>query len=171
MGVAVLGESRVSSPIQVSEEEIYQIGMPMRSHNLILLFGLLVTITLTRASPLDAEEELDSDAIEDRYNDEDDDNYPDPVDKRAISGFEHALRIRPGIEFETCHEAPGLTFRSRSPDQESKQQLQPCPEDPFFTLWPCASHQKGRPIQSRAEDPFISLFACVTRPSIRNARI
>merc|ERR1711860_94503 len=94
MGVAVLGESRVSSPIQVSEEEIYQIGMPMRSHNLILLFGLLVTITLTRASPLDAEEELDSDAIEDRYNDEDDDNYPDPIDKRAISGFEHAFRIR-----------------------------------------------------------------------------
>ena len=39
----------------------------MRSHNVILLFGLLVIISLTRALPLDAEEELDSNDVEDRY--------------------------------------------------------------------------------------------------------
>merc|ERR1711884_115256 len=88
-------ERRVSSPIiQVSKEEIYQIGMPMRSHNVILLFGLLVIISLTRALPLDADEELDSNDVEDRYDDEGDDDYNDPIEKRAISGFEHALRIR-----------------------------------------------------------------------------
>ena len=42
------------------------LGMPMRSHNAILLFGLLVIISLTRALPLDAEEELDSNDVEDR---------------------------------------------------------------------------------------------------------
>ena len=29
-----------------------------------------------------------------RYDDEGDDDYNDPIEKRAISGFEHALRIR-----------------------------------------------------------------------------
>merc|ERR1712004_774783 len=138
MGVAVLGESRVSSPIQVSEEEIYQIGMPMRSHNLILLFGLLVTITLTRASPLDAEEELDSDAIEDRYNDEDDDDYPDPIDKRAISGFEHALRIRRSEADQALRHAMRIRSSPYSHALRVRRSGMPEFEDDYFYDYPDA---------------------------------